>query len=141
MIRVGDAVTIVVGYDGSDAARRGLGRIGRWPLGASRLVIVAVTPQVRPSAVTDEPLVGGDFDAERVLAEARTLLDKPEGMMVETRTAAGDPAVVLVDVTHEVNADLLIVGRQGADFVTRALLGPVAGRVVLEASCDVLVVA
>jgi nucleotide-binding universal stress UspA family protein len=141
VIFIADDLTIVVGYDGSDPARRGLGRIRRSSLGAGRLVIVAVTPRVRQAAVTDEPLVGGDFDAERVLAEARTLLGKPEGITVETRTAAGDPAAVLVDVTHEMNADLLIVGRHGADFVTRALLGPVAGRVVLEASCDVLVVA
>jgi hypothetical protein len=39
-----EALTIVVGYDGLDAAPRGLSRVGRLPAGATTLVVVAVTP-------------------------------------------------------------------------------------------------
>ena len=45
-----------------------------------------------------------------------------------------------MDVAREVDADLLIVGRKGSDFVARTLLGSVAERVVQQARCDVLVV-
>lgn len=64
-----------------------------------------------------------------------------DGTAIERRAATGDPAVVLVETAREANADLLIVGRRGADFVTRTPLGSVAERVVQQARCDVLVVA
>jgi nucleotide-binding universal stress UspA family protein len=48
---------------------------------------------------------------------------------------------VLIEIAREADADLLIVGRRGSDFVTRTLLGSVAERVVQQAHCDVLVVA
>jgi nucleotide-binding universal stress UspA family protein len=48
---------------------------------------------------------------------------------------------VLTDIASEVDAQLVVVGRRGGDFVRRTLLGSVAQRVVQEAPCDVLVVA
>lgn len=62
-------------------------------------------------------------------------------MVVETREAVGDPAEVVVAVARELGAQLVIIGRQGSDFVARTLLGSVAERVVQRAPCDVLVVA
>jgi nucleotide-binding universal stress UspA family protein len=62
------------------------------------------------------------------------------GTTIERRTATGDPGAVLVEVTREVDADLLIIGRRGTDFVSRMLLGSVAERVVQQARCDVLVI-
>lgn len=135
------ALTIVIGYDGSDAARRGLSRAERLVAEATKLVVVAVTPEARSPATSPEPLVGHNFDAGQLLAEAAELIGHPDGTTIERRSAAGDPAEVLVGVTREVGADLLIVGRRGKDFVSRALLGSVAQRVIQDARCDVLVVA
>jgi len=106
---------------------------------AARVLLVAVTPDLG-SAGLESQLAGGTFDAGRLTEEASDLLDAPNGTSVEVRTTAGDPAVVLVEVAREVAADLLVVGRRGGDFVTRALLGSVAQRVVQQAPCDVLVV-
>lgn len=136
-----EAITIVIGYDGSDAARRGLSRVGGLVAGATKLVVVAVTPAAGSSAMSAEPLVGRDFDAERLLAEAAELIGRPDGTTIEPRAAVGDPAQVLVAIAREVGADLLIVGRRGSDFVARALLGSVAQRVIQDVRCDVLVVA
>lgn len=140
MSEVRDAVAIVVGYDGSAAARCGLARVGRLALDSMTVVVVSVAPDVRSSAL-GEPHVGHAGGTGELLDEARELLGAREGMVVETREAVGDPAAVLVDVARELGAEIVIVGRRGSDFVARALLGSVAERVVQRAPCDVLVVA
>jgi nucleotide-binding universal stress UspA family protein len=132
--------TLVMGYDGSDGARRALLRVRELAIEYGRLVIVAVAPDIR-SAGMGADLAGSRVDPERLLGEARALLDGGQGPGIETRAAAGDPAVVLTEVAREVDAQLLIVGRRGGDFVTRTLLGSVAQRVAEQAPCDVLVVA
>jgi nucleotide-binding universal stress UspA family protein len=135
-----EGLTIVVGYDGSDAARRALVRVRDLEPRAARVLLVAVAPDLR-SAGLQSQLAGGTFDAARLTEEATDLLDAPSNSSVELRTMTGDPAVVLVEVAREVAADLLVVGRRGGDFVVRTLLGSVAERVVQQAPCDVLVVA
>jgi nucleotide-binding universal stress UspA family protein len=106
-----------------------------------KVVVVAVVPELPASSVSDEPLAGRDFDAERLLAEAAEQLAGADGTAIERRATTGDPAAVLIEIAREADADLLIVGRRGSDFVTRTLLGSVAERVVQQAHCDVLVVA
>lgn len=133
-------LTLVVGYDGSDASRRAIARVRDLAIDYRALVVVAVAPEIR-SAGMGVDLAGEPVDTERLLAEARELLDGCEGGAVETRAAAGDPAIVLTDIAREVDAQLVIVGRRGGDFVRRTLLGSVAQRVVQHAPCDVLVVA
>jgi nucleotide-binding universal stress UspA family protein len=134
-----DALTIVVGFDGSDAARRGLSRVRDLGARAGRVVVVAVAPDLSSAGVS--PPLDSTFDHRRVSEEACALLGAPADRRVEIRTASGDPAAVLVEVVREVAADLLVVGRRGGDFVARTLLGSVAQRVVQQAPCDVLVVA
>jgi nucleotide-binding universal stress UspA family protein len=133
-------LTLVVGYDGSDGSRRALLRVRELAIGYTALVIVAVAPDIR-SAGMGADLAGSRVDPERLLDEARQLLEGCDGTAIDTRAAVGDPAVVLTNVAREVGAQLVIVGRRGGDFVTRTLLGSVAQRVVQDAPCDVLVVA
>ena len=135
-----EGLTIVVGYDGSDATRRALARVRDLEPRAARVLLVAVAPDLR-SAGLQSQLAGGTFDAARLTEEAFDLLEAPNDSSVELWTMTGDPAVVLVEVAREVAADLLVVGRRGGDFVVRTLLGSVAQRVVQQAPCDVLVVA
>jgi nucleotide-binding universal stress UspA family protein len=135
-----EALTIVVGYDGSGAARRGLTRVRDLGERAARVLVVAVTSDLRSPGLGSQ-LAGGTFDAQRLIEEAFDLLGASEDRRVETRTPVGDPAAVLVEVAREVAADVVVVGRRGGDFVARTLLGSVAQRVVQQAPCDVLVVA
>jgi nucleotide-binding universal stress UspA family protein len=135
-----EALTIVIGYDGSDAARRGLARVHDLGGSAARVLVLAVASDLRSPGLASQ-LAGGAFDGERLTEEAFDLLGAREDRHVEVRTPAGDPAVVLVEAAREVAADLLVVGRRGGDFVARTLLGSVAQRVVQQAPCDVLVVA
>jgi nucleotide-binding universal stress UspA family protein len=139
-MRSSEDLTVVVGYDGSDAARRGLARVRDMRGSAGRVLVVAVKADLGSAEFSPE-VVGPAVDPQRLAEEAAALLDAPEESRLEVRTAAGDPAVVLVEVAREVAADLLVVGRRGGDFVARTLLGSVAQRVVQQAPCDVLVVA
>jgi nucleotide-binding universal stress UspA family protein len=134
------ALTIVVGYDGSDGAHRGLARVRDLGERVARVLVVMVDPDLHTAGLAS-PLGGGTFDSQRLEAEVLTTLDVSEAPQVEIRTAVGSPAVVLVDAAREVAADLLVVGRRGGDFVARTLLGSVAEGVVQQAPCDVLVVA
>jgi nucleotide-binding universal stress UspA family protein len=133
-------LTIVVGYDGSSAARRGLTRVRDLGERAARVLVVAVASDVRSPGLGSH-LAGRAFDAQSVTEEAFHLLGASEDRRVEARTPVGDPAGILVEVAREVAADLVVVGRQGGDFVARTLLGSVAQRDVQQAPCDVLVVA
>jgi nucleotide-binding universal stress UspA family protein len=133
-------LTLVVGNDGSDGSRWALARVRELAIDYRALVIVAVAPEIR-SAGMGVDLAGAPVDTERLLGEAREQLDGCEGGGIQTRAAVGDPAIVLTDIAREVDAQLVIVGRRGGDFVRRTLLGSVAERVVQAAPCDVLVVA
>ena len=135
-----DMLRIVFGYDGSDSARRGLAKVRQ--LAAKQLVVLvaAVEPEIRSPGLGSD-LTGHAIATGRLLEEARELLGRDEAVTVETRAAVGDPAAVLIETAREFNAELLIVGRRGGDFVARTLLGSVAQRVVQNAPCDVLVVA
>jgi nucleotide-binding universal stress UspA family protein len=135
-----DTLRIVVGYDGSDAARRGLAGVRQLAAGRLAVLVVAVEPEVRSAGLGSE-LTGQTIDTGRLLKEARQLLGGEQAVTLDTRAAVGDPAAVLVETARECNAELLIVGRRGGDFVARTLLGSVSQRVVQNAPCDVLVVA
>lgn len=136
-----DSRTIVVGYDGSEPARHALARVARWATPATALVVVAVTPSVTSPGLGVE-MADQHLEADAALREARDLLSADGSFAaVDTRAGTGDPAEVLIAIARELDADLLVVGRRGRDFVARALLGSVADRVVRHAPCDVLVVA
>jgi nucleotide-binding universal stress UspA family protein len=131
---------IVIGYDGSDAARRGLERVRRLAARQLAVLVVAIDPDVRSSGLGSE-LTAHPIATGRLLEEAREVLGGEDGVAIETRAAVGDPAAVLIEAARETGAELVIVGRRGRDFVARTLLGSVSQRVVQNAPCDVLVVA
>ena len=59
---------------------------------------------------------------------------------VRTRILDGVPAQVIVEEARDWSADLIVVGSHGYGFMKRMLLGSVAGAVVANAPCSVLVV-
>ena len=130
---------IVVGYDGSDAAKRALERVVAVAPDKSEVVVVAVAEPYPRSGIT----IPANLDPEEImqrredLDEARSFLSS-RGIVAETLQARGDPAEVLVDASKD--ADLVIVGSRGLNRLERLLLGSVSSKVVHEAACDVLVV-
>lgn len=115
---------IVVGFDGSQGARRALDAAAHLIGYGSTLTVVSVDPN-------------GELSESDVLAEARAwLLERLVTASYVRR--AGDAADELVTAATELGADLLVVGRRSEDGEPAP--GSVSAEVVRRAACDVLVV-
>jgi nucleotide-binding universal stress UspA family protein len=133
--------TIVVGYDGSDAARRAVLRAGEVAAGDGQVVVVTVASAGLPPGLEDPATEASSADeAATLLHEARELLrNGHECLAVTTHSETGDAADALIRAAREAGAELIVVGAHGRSFVARALLGSVAEKLVKRAPCDVLV--
>lgn len=135
---------IVVGTDGSQDAERAIHRAAEIAKGTgARLHLVTAVPEVSirepiaSSARTQQVNLGAV--AGDVLARASRELEA-EGVAVETHARQGDPAHVLIEVAHEVEADLIVVGARGGNAVQRFLLGSVSSKLSHYATTSVMVV-
>jgi nucleotide-binding universal stress UspA family protein len=113
---------IVIGYDGSPAARSALDAAADLTGYGSTLTVVNVATE----------------EGDAALAEARNRLLQQH---VEARyvQAVGDPADELVAAARRFEADLVVVGRPNG-HAAAAEVGALNAAVVSRASCDVLVV-
>jgi nucleotide-binding universal stress UspA family protein len=127
---------IVVGYDGSDASRRALGRAADLAASGAKIVIVHGAASVYPGSI-ELPDPAEEQQSQTLLDEAKELLAK-RGVSAETRTVVGDAAGALVEAASDVDADIVIVGRRSNPVAH--ILGSVSSKVVEHAPCDVLVV-
>lgn len=132
--------TIVVGYDGSEEARRALERVALLA-GDDTAVAVVTAGSLLPAAPRSAASAADDERVERrrVLDEALDLLSEL-GVDAEPVEAIGDAADALVDTARDLGADLVVIGRRGRTGAARVLLGSVSTTVVNRAHCDVLVV-
>jgi nucleotide-binding universal stress UspA family protein len=161
--------TIVVGYDGSDAAERALRRAGEIAEAFSaRLIVVSVSSSAyvpapvsafEPTAELVPPVVAGPVGpggtvplpqpapappepeelARRQLERARTSL---AGRKLETEYVVelGDPAERLLEVADHREADLIVVGSREHGFLERLLGRSVDEAVARRSERDVLLV-
>jgi nucleotide-binding universal stress UspA family protein len=129
--------TVVVGYDGSQAARRALWRAAEAAGPGGAVVVVTAAPPPGPQeweAETEPPI----DEPSRVLEEAATLLAW-HGIEVSTRIERAEPAEALAEAARSVNADLIVVGARDGSYLTRTLRGPVAEKLITRSPCDLLV--
>ncbi len=138
IVKAGRARTIVVGYDGSDPARRALERAAELGGGAV-ITIVSVVPQ-RVTSLGPEPLDPVDVEEHaRQLAEAGERL-AARGVESRGVEGYGDPVRVILDEAKRAEADLVVVGSHDKTLVQRIVHGSVSSELVRKADCDVLVV-
>lgn len=133
-------MNIVVGYDGSETAKRALARAAELAQGGGSVSVVSVVSLHLGGVHGAVPIDPDEVSQRSVdLSDARaTLVDKGlEPTLVEGH---GDPAEVIVEAAKSGGADLVIVGTRGRNAVQRTLLGSVSSKVVHDAPCDVLVV-
>jgi nucleotide-binding universal stress UspA family protein len=130
---------IVVGYDGSESARRALESPAALAGDQTLLVVVsAAEPYPRSGITIPANLDRAELQRRRdQLDDARTFLSD-RGLHVETLQVRGDPAAALVEAAAE--ADLAVVGSRRLTRLQRLVLGSVSSKVVHNAACDVLVV-
>ena len=162
--------TIVVGYDGSDAAERALARAADLAQALSaRLVVVSVTgsahvpaaaPAFEPAPVLVPPIAAGPVaTGGTVLPEYPPASQPPEPEELAQRqlerarmslasrpleaeyvVEVGDPAERLLDVADQRDADLIVVGSRERGFLERLLGHGVDEAVARRADRDVLLV-
>ena len=146
---------VVVGYDGSDSARRAVARAVRAAGPRGQVILVTVEPKMHDDGIVAEQLVEPGDQPSQLLAEAHAIAARTcatdatdtdtDADATDVRTVAvarqGNPADEILEAARAADADLIVVGRTGKSFLARAILGSVAVRVVQLARCDVLVVA
>jgi nucleotide-binding universal stress UspA family protein len=134
--------TIVVGYDGTEASERALGRAGDIAVAfGSSVVLTSVSP-----VMTGASHGGGYVDPtdppeahEALLADAKGKL-AARGVKAETVLGMGDPAEAIVQLAEQRGADLIVVGTREPGFFERLLGHSVSASVQRHAHCDVLIV-
>lgn len=130
---------ILVGYDGSDHARKALERAAEIAKYRQAEVAVMSVSHVAVSGhgpSIEDPQELGERDSE--LQEATQYLGK-HGIAARVVHGHGDPADALAEEARSSEADLIVVGTHGRGLA-RVLLGSVSTKVVQHAPCDVLVV-
>jgi nucleotide-binding universal stress UspA family protein len=134
-----DWYEIVVGYDGSEPARRALTRAATLANERTRIVVVGIAEPYPRSGVTI-PANRDSAESQRrrdELDDARALLSD-RGVEADVVHARGDAVKVLVEASR--HADLVIVGSRKLSRFRRLVLGSVSAKVVRDAASDVLVV-
>ena len=130
---------IVVGYDGSDGAKRALERAITLAGDDGRITVVAVAQiHARPGFTEGARLDPSEIERRRKDLEEAGALLAARGVDADTLEAQGDPGDVILDSAKD--ADLVVVGSRGLNPFQRLLLGSVSSKVVHRAECDVLVV-
>jgi nucleotide-binding universal stress UspA family protein len=139
---------IVVGTDGSPTAQRAVAKATALAAAVgAELIIVSAYNNRAPSGVA---AAGVALDSSWVAAAASAAEDVAadagrratgEGVaLVSVHALPGDPSEVLLQVTADVDADLLVVGSKGMQSTARFLLGPIANKVSRRVACDLLIV-
>jgi nucleotide-binding universal stress UspA family protein len=141
---------ILVGYDGSDGAKRALDRAvaeARETEGRITVVSVASMPlgleATRNFGTLDDisPEEGAPFapppDVVAHLEEAGRILASA-GVEPQLAWAAGDPGHEIVETAKRVNARTIVVGEHHHGFLAKVFGGDVGAAVQREAGCSVI---
>jgi nucleotide-binding universal stress UspA family protein len=146
------AGAIVVGVDGSDAARDAL----RWAAEEARLRFAPLVAVHAWSFIPAQPIgdpgmlampagdlpgqLGAESEAARIgLDEAvEDALGADPGLEIEKKLVEGDAGEALV--AESASAELVVVGSHGRTGFKAALLGSVSRHVISHAACPVVVV-
>jgi nucleotide-binding universal stress UspA family protein len=132
--------SIVLAYDGSEAAKRALGRTAELANGAAVTIVSAV--HVMPAMGRGMSAIDQDEVEERrgELHDAAAYLES-HGIKAQTvELHATDIGEAVVEHAKEAGADLIVVGTGEKSLAERIILGSVSTKVVHDAPCDVLVV-
>ena len=80
-----------------------------------------------------------DEEAKRILMNAREVASD-EGISIIAHTVSGDARNVILDLSKEIKADLIIVGSSNKSGLDRLLLGSVSSAVVEHSKITTMVV-
>ena len=128
--------------DGSEGADRAIEQaimIAKMCDAKINFLYVANINQLAINAVLSDAILDSVTKAGNVILE-RAMEMVPEGILKESFSDTGAPAVVVLDFAESNNIDLIIMGSRGLGVVKGVLLGSVSQYVVEQAKCPVMVV-
>jgi nucleotide-binding universal stress UspA family protein len=131
---------ILIGYDGTDSAKRALERASAIARDGDQVGVISVAPIVAGSPRSGGPFVPGDTPVEHraELGEALGLL-RERGIDAFSIEAVGDPGTAICEAAEREGYDTIVVGSRNLGGIKRLLLGSVSERVAHRAKCDVLI--
>jgi len=139
--------TVVVGTDGSDSSLRAVDRAGALASGPDAKLVIATAyfPATEDSRAADVLKdegykMSGNAPIYAILREAKDRAKAAGATTIEEKAIVGAPVDALVDLSEEVNADLLVVGNVGLSTIAGRLLGSVPANVARRSRVDVLIV-
>ena len=105
----------------------------------SRLVLLNV---ITPPAVayTEGVMLTASDDVKEQVWEKMDAIAPDTSLEVERHVIEGIPAVEIIRMAEEANADLIVMGCHGRRGISRMLMGSVAEETVRKATCPVLTV-
>lgn len=127
---------IVVGYDGSEAARQALRRAAAIACPDRPVTVVTAAPLLMH--LRGAPGEGAP-PPDALLGEAAAYL-RALGVESDTRAAPLEPADALIETARDAGARIVVVGTRGRGRAARTALGSVSTAVLQHAPCDVLIV-
>jgi len=122
---------LLVGYDGSEFARRALQRAASIAGKKGHVFVASVLP--------DNAQASDMVTRKRLLEEAAALLGE-KGVPHTTVEASGKAATAITQAADEHSVDIIVVGSRGRGAAASMLLGSVSSTLVRESARDVLVV-
>jgi nucleotide-binding universal stress UspA family protein len=137
---------ILVGYDGSENAKRALARaIALSTEQGSAIRIVFVVTTVLTVYGPTPPYYPPGFPAQMIKEGKRSLEEalntaKDAGCSVSGSVEDGHPSEIVLRLAESEGIDLIVLGRRGISGVERFLMGGVSSSVVNHSKCDVLIV-
>ncbi len=130
---------IVLGYDGSEHARRALKvAIDLARKYGSEILVVTVVDAASLSSDPNAIRIASEA-AGQISAEASEILSR-EGIAHRAFVRQGDPSTEIARVAEESSADLIVVGSRGLSTLKRIILGSVSYGVLNKSRAPVLVV-
>jgi nucleotide-binding universal stress UspA family protein len=119
--------TIVVGVDGSDEATAALDHAVELAkaVGATVHVLAVIETQANPLKFSVEEVAELDQTATELLEK---LVPRADQIEIESEIRRGNPTEMLQSYGAEVDADLLVVGQQGAGGIEATVLGSTTDR-------------
>jgi len=147
-----ESIQVVMATDGSeaaiDAARRSMDLLRPHPHVAVVMVIPEYEDPQEDAGGIEGPVITEKEAAEdwkESKAEGQSALDRTAAVLgpdVELRLLPdGEPTgVALVRIAHEMNADVLVIGSSGKNWLRRHLGGSVSDYIAHHAPCPVMLI-
>ena len=139
---------ILVAIDGSVAAHKAVELLARCPFkGPAQAVVVTVWPSPRSETWGIPSGTSGRAELKQMVEDKgqellRKITDEcaPESYRLTTELLHGDPAFAILDAAVRHQAQLIVIGSRGMKAIKRFLLGSVSEKILVHASCSVLIV-